>query len=258
MTPGAPPRLTFVRGFSLTELAVVLVIVALLIGGMLLPLASQDELRRTQDTQKLLKEAQEALTGFAAAYGRLPCPAMAASNGLESFAAGGSASDGNCSNFYDGFLPATSLGLAPANQNGLLVDAWNQPIRYAVYSGTINGIVNPFTRANGMRSATVPELAKDTVPLLSVCATATGIAAGDCGSAIALTQKAPVVVFSIGKNGATGGIGADEAANGDNDPVFVSHDPAPANAGNGEFDDLVVWLSPNILFHRMIAGGQLP
>lgn len=258
MRPGVSPRLTFVRGFSLTELAVVLVIVALLIGGMLLPLSSQDDFRRNQETQRLLKEAIEALTGYAAANGRLPCPATSASAGLESFAAGGSVSDGSCSNFYDGFLPATTLGLAPTNQNGLLVDAWTQPIRYAVHTGTVNGVANPFTRTNGMRNATIPELSSDTLALLSVCTSATGITGTDCGAASRLTHKAPLVVFSYGKNAATGGAGVDESANRDADPVFVSHDPTPASATNGEFDDSLMWLSSNILFHRMLASGQLP
>ncbi len=256
MNIGVLPRLTLARGFTLTELAVVVAIIALLIGGMLMPLLAQDDVRRSQQTQKQLKEAIEALIGHAAANGRLPCPATAASNGQESFAAGGSALNGNCSNFQDGFLPAATLGLAPTNSNGLLIDAWNQPIRYAVYTGTINGAVNPFTRIDGAKGATMPELGK--VDALSICVSATGIAAANCGAAARLADRAPAVLLSIGRNGAIGGGGADEAANLNGDAVFVSHDPAPAGAANGEFDDIVVWLSPNLLFNRMIAAGRLP
>ncbi len=49
---------------------------------------------------------------------------------------------------------------------------------------------------------------------------------------------------------------ADETANGDNDRVFVSHTPTPP--GLNEFDDLVIWISPNILYNRLIAAGRLP
>ena len=238
MNIGVLPRLTLARGFTLTELAVVVAIIALLIGGMLMPLLAQDDVRRSQQTQKQLKEAIEALIGHAAANGRLPCPATAASNG------------------QDGFLPAATLGLAPTNSNGLLIDAWNQPIRYAVYTGTINGVVNPFTRIDGAKGATMPELGK--VDALSICVSATGIAAANCGAAARLADRAPAVLLSIGRNGAIGGGGADEAANLNGDAVFVSHDPAPAGAANGEFDDIVVWLSPNLLFNRMIAAGRLP
>ncbi len=256
MNIGVLPRLTFTRGFTLTELAVVVAIIALLIGGMLMPLLAQDDFRRSQHTQKQLKEAVEALIGHAAANGRLPCPATVASNGQESFAAGGNTVNGNCSNFHDGFLPAATLGLAPTNINGLLIDAWNQPVRYAVYTGTINGVPNPFTRTDGARGATMPEVGK--VDALSICTSATGITAANCGTAARLTDRAPAVLLSIGRNGAIGGGGADEAANLDGDAVFVSHDPAPAGAANGEFDDIVVWLSPNLLFNRMIAAGRLP
>lgn len=259
MTLGAgsvPRRLTFVRGFTLTELAVVLFIVALLIGGMLIPLAAQDDIRRSQETQKLLKDATEALVGFAAANGRLPCPATAASSGQESFAVSGNAANGNCSNFHDGLLPAAALGLAPTNQNGVLVDAWNQPVRYAVFTGMIGGVMNPMTRTDGIKNATMPLVAAATA--LSVCSSATGVTANNCGAAARLTDKAPAILFSTGKNGAAAGTGTDEAANQNGDAVFVSHDPTPTGFVNGEFDDIVFWLSPNILFNRMITAGRLP
>ena len=42
------------------------------------------------------------------------------------------------------------------------------------------------------------------------------------------------------------------------DRVFVSHIPTASSATNGEFDDIVIWLSPNILFGKMVAAGKLP
>jgi prepilin-type N-terminal cleavage/methylation domain-containing protein len=252
MNRAVPPRLTFAHGFTLTELSIVLVIVALLIGGMMLPLSAQDDVRRTQETQKSLNDARDALIGFAVANGRLPCPATVASNGIESFVAGGNPSNGICSDFYSGFLPAAQLGLGPTNNNGLSLDAWNQPIRYAVWGAgsSINGISNPLTRTDGLRSASMTSVA--TTVLVSACASSTGISGTDCGTASILTNHAPVLLFSTGKNGGTGAPSADEAANLDADPVFVTHEPSPT------FDDLVIWLSPNILFNRMIAAGRLP
>lgn len=243
-------------GFTLTELAVVLAIVALLIGGLLMPLAEQDNMRRTQETRKILADASEALIGFAAANGRLPCPATLGGGGQEGFAAGGGPANGNCSNFFDGFLPAAALGISPIGADGLALDGWNRPIRYAVYPDTVGGIGNPFTRTDGVKAATMSALATRTA--LSVCATSTGITAGNCGTATKLTDKAPAVLFSTGRNAPTGGAGSDEAANLNGDGVFVSHDPSPNSAANGEFDDLVAWLSPNILYNRMIAAGRLP
>jgi hypothetical protein len=71
------------------------------------------------------------------------------------------------------------------------------------------------------------------------------------------------VIYSTGKNGGYGGTGADELANpnsnsANNDRVFVSHLPTVSTSANGEFDDIVIWLSPNLLFGNMVAAGRLP
>jgi prepilin-type N-terminal cleavage/methylation domain-containing protein len=253
-------------GFTLTELAVVLVIVALLIGGMMMPLGAQDDLRRTAETQKTLADIQEALIGFAAANGRLPCPASSASNGVESPSPVGGV--GACASPYDGFVPAVTLGLSSVNENGYAIDAWNNPIRYAVFPQNIAGAANRFTTANGMRDATMAAIAS-TNPLLSVCSsgsavTSPGSPGAACTSAGKLTDSAVAVIYSLGKNAATGGTGPGERNNPNPnatiaaDPAFVSHTPTAAGAADGEFDDIVIWLSPNILFSRMIAARQLP
>lgn len=249
------------KGFTLIEMAVVLLVVTLLLGGLLVPLTTQIEQQKISETQKLLEEAKEALIGFALANGRLPCPASANSNGQESFAAGGSAVDGNCSNFFDGFLPAATLGFNPVDSNGYAIDGWGLPqnrIHYAVAKTTVNDIPFPFTQTDGMKSATMSKISD--ADLLYVCASAPTVATS-CGAATTLTDKAIFVVYSVGKNAATGGTGSDEAANPNpnspnNDRVFVSHTQSAA-AGN-EFDDIVTWLSPHILFNRMITAGRLP
>ena len=62
-------------GFSLIEMAIVLFIVALLLGGLLPTVSSQIEQQHTNETRKQLDEIQQALLGFAVINGRLPCPA---------------------------------------------------------------------------------------------------------------------------------------------------------------------------------------
>lgn len=255
----ATPRLT--KGFSLVEMAMVLAIVALLLGGLLPTLSAQRESQRINETRKQLEEIQQALIGFAIANGRLPCPASS-SNGEESFAAGGDASNGLCSIFFNGFVPAVTLGISPVNDQGYVLDGWNNGIRYAVANNTINGVANAFTRIDGMKNATMASIAN--ANLLYVCVSATGITASDCGpSSNKLTEKAPALIYSTGKNGGYGGSGIDELANpnpnsSNNDRVFVSHIPTPSTATNGEFDDIVIWLSPNILLNRMVTAGKLP
>lgn len=240
-------------GFTLVEMAIALLIVGLLLGGLLMPLQSQVNNQRVAETQKYLDQIRDALLGFAAANGRLPCPASAVSAGGESPTGGGA-----CAPVppYNGFLPAVTLGLSPVNAAGLAIDAWGNPIRYAVT--TANG--SAFTTAGSMRATGIGALAPD----LRVCASATGITATDCGPAAnALTNNAVIVVYSLGRNAGSGGTGTDETANpnpnsANNDPVFVSHPPAEAGAANGEFDDIVTWLSPNTLYNRMLAAGTLP
>lgn len=250
-----------VAGFSLVEMAIVLAIVGLLLGGLMPTLSVQMESQRINETRKQLDEIQQALVGFTIANGRLPCPASS-SNGEESFTAGGDASNGICSNFFNGFVPAVTLGISPVNNQGHMLDGWSNSIRYAVASNTVSGVTNTFTRTDGMKNATMGKIAS--ADLLYICASATGITASDCGTASnKLTGTTPAIVYSTGKNGGYGGTGIDEFANPNrnslnNDRVFISHTPTPSAAANGEFDDIVIWLSPNILFNRMVAAGKLP
>ncbi len=247
-------------GFSLIEMAVVLMIVGLLLAGLVPTLSSQMEQRQVNETRKQLDEIQQAMIGFTIATGRLPCPAFPPSNGQESFATSptvGNATNGICSNFYNGFVPAAALGITPVDAQGYMLDGWNNRIRYAVANNTVSGVPNTFTSTHGMRSATMDNIAN--ANLLNVCMSATDITGSDCGAALnMLTDKVPVVIYSTGKNGGYGGTGFDEVANLDGNRVFVSHTPTPSTAANGEFDDLVIWLSPNILFNRMVAAGKLP
>jgi len=236
-------------GFTLIEMAVVLVIVGLMLGGLLLPLSAQMDTRAYQDTSKRLDEIKETLIGFAMANGRLPCPASNTSNGVEDPVGGG-----NCNHNYDGYIPAVTLGIGNVDVNGYALDGWGSStvnrIRYAVTKNNANA----FTTSNGMHNTGMATLAPD----LYVCATGAGVNANNCGTATPLTTSAVAIVFSEGKNAAVGGVGTDESKNYDSNQVFVSHEPSSASAANGEFDDLVTWVSPSLLYSRMVSSGQLP
>ncbi|MCW5592931.1 MAG: type II secretion system protein, partial [Burkholderiales bacterium] len=163
------------RAFTLLEVMLVMLILAILLTGLSVPLATQIALRRQEETRRILDDAREAVLGFAATQGRLPCPASASSRGEESFAPGGSALDGNCSNFYDGFLPAATLGLSPLDPDGFARDGWGtgaNRIRYAVFGDgrAVGSVANPLTRANGMRMATLAALG-DASGYLVICGT---------------------------------------------------------------------------------------
>ena len=247
------------RAFSLIEVMVVLVVLTILLSGLALPLAAQLNLRRMGETRRQLDEAADALLGFAAAHGRLPCPAAAGSLGLESFAPGEDASSGGCSAFHDGFLPGATLGLAPLDGEGFVRDGWSSRIRYAVFGAgaSINGISNPLTRANGMQAATLPELAA-APHYLFICSTGALSTHSGCGPAAnQLTRRAAFVLISLGPNAAaTPAPGSDEARNVAGDPVFVHRDPSIG--GENAFDDLLHWVPIHLVVNRLIVAGRLP
>lgn len=210
------------RGFTLVELAIVLVIVALLAGGLMITMTSQIDQRQRSEARQQLEDARDALLGYAAAHiatdgkPHLPCPDTD-DDGLEN-------RDGDLCTSASGFLPNNDLGLSRQ-------DPWGNRIRYHVHA-------NLARRDVGFKFSTTGDLR-----LCEQAACVTVIAA-----------SLPVVLIAGGRNGV--GSDLDELENNDGDRDYVSHPPSGADAG--AFDDLVIWLSPNILFNRMIAAGRLP
>jgi len=249
------------EGFTLIEVMVVLVILTVMLSGLALPIAAQLQARRQEEARRQMDEAKEALLGFAVAHARLPCPASAGSGGLESFAPGGDAVNGNCSNFYDGFLPGATLGLAPLVE-GFVRDPWmsaGSRVRYAVFGAgsDVNGVVNPLTRANGMQSATLAGLGAAPHYIL-ICSSGALANASSCGPAAnQLTFRAAFVLLSLGANGgAQPAPGTDEARNLAGNPVFIHREAS--NALGNEFDDLVSWVPVHLVVNRLLVAGRLP
>jgi prepilin-type N-terminal cleavage/methylation domain-containing protein len=243
------------QGFTLLELAISLVIVSLVSGGLMMALSARHNTLATSETQHRINNARDALLGFAAANGRLPCPAAPGKTGLESPPGGGT-----CTNPWDGFLPAVTLGLAPTNAQGYALDDWGNPIRYVIttYGDTDYCAGHMFATTNCLKAAW---LNKQAAPDLHVCSSATGMsgngASANCAAGSTLASNAVAVIFSRGANGGAHPRSLDESANGNVDRLFVSHTQTAAGTAN-EFDDIVTWLSPNIFYYRLIAAGRLP
>lgn len=117
----------------------------------------------------------------------------------------------------------------------------------------------------------MPAIAAST-SLLTVCSTAS-TSATSCSAGIPLANGTAIaVVYSVGKNGVLytegtaedcltpgatcAGVSADETENVDLDAVFVSR--PQSSAAGAEFDDMLLWISPSMLFGRLIAAGQQP
>jgi len=127
-----------------------------------------------------------------------------------------------------GFIPAIALGLKGArNANGLLIDPWGSPLRYSV--------------------TTV--FAKPTLVTMTAAGT---MEIRDASGGAIIANAIPAVVLTEGKNWATS-TSTDESENRDGDITFVS-----AGYSETNFDDLVIWLSSNILRTKLIAAGKLP
>jgi len=118
------------QGFTLTEMAVVLVIVGLLF-VFLIPVSNTlRSNQRRAATEQTLKNIQAALNNFVILNKRLPCPAdgsLAIPTGKE-----GTRVNGDCANNQaDGIVPWVALGLTTS----ATLDAWNDQITYRVGYG---------------------------------------------------------------------------------------------------------------------------
>ncbi|MBL8482748.1 MAG: prepilin-type N-terminal cleavage/methylation domain-containing protein [Rhodocyclaceae bacterium] len=231
-------------GFTLVEAAIVLVLVGLLVGGLAIPLAARMEQRHYEQTRQSLGDIREALLGYAAARGYLPCPARSATDGAEDRAPGGAC------NRHSGLLPWRSLGTGDG-------DDWGRQFHYRVSAAFSDASNRPNLFSHGDLHLRTRD------------------AAGNAQELASPDGLAPVVVLSHGPNGywATGKTGlaqtegpatnVDErqnAAPGSDDRVVYARAPSRNDdpARGGAIDDEVLWISPYVLLARLIQGGRLP
>lgn len=278
------------RGFTLIELAIVLVVITILIGGLAMPLSAQIQARRIAETKKLMEEAREAIIGYAmgnTAPGMcsctysgglfvtsscsvaLPCPStdptgtgtLTQNYSRHYLPCPDTDNDGKENRGLAGNPDActAAVGLFPwvtlatANQ-----DAWGNRIRYAVAEDLAN-------KSIGFYSQPVPAGAWNQVM--------SGTTQCDPLN-VDVAADVPVVMLSHGPNGrgarnisipegnatppTPAAIGVDELQNlgslqnGCTSRSFISGPPSEA------FDDLVMWISDGLLKSRVCPAGGCP
>jgi prepilin-type N-terminal cleavage/methylation domain-containing protein len=186
-------------GFTLTEIAVVLLIFGLLVGGMLYTYAAQVDQSNRLETQRRLESAKDLLIGYAIVNGMLPCPATSGSS-TPSYTTPSDIST-PCTDYFTGFLPGSTIGFQPVDASGFALDAWNNRIRYAVSQTIVAGSVPHFTSSTNLKNNGVSTQPNDLV----ICTSSTGTSPlsvpPSCGTSISATNQKTLaaLVLSPGK-----------------------------------------------------------
>lgn len=242
-------------GFSLVELAVVVVLMGILMGLGLRTLRATQENTAWSETRAKQERIKTALIAHLRSKGRLPCPdAALPPTGVEPAAC--------LVNAGRGVLPWQSLGLSM----GDVQDGWANFFTYRVANRT------PATATNWTLKGAAPAAGPFTIAEFTTPLTALTLQqrsdAGVLGAAI--TPHPVVMIISHGKNGSgartrngTAVIplpaGADELANaGAASTSFVMRSPTEDSAATGgAFDDIVAFMTPQDLLGPLVSEKTL-
>ncbi|OUD14556.1 hypothetical protein [Thioflexithrix psekupsensis] len=287
-------RINFSLGFTLLEMAILLLVIGLILSGLLPTLSVVVENRKRAQAMSELKEIREALLGFAVIHKRLPCPAVSLSAGRE---LPNPPSDADC-NRPIGFLPASTLGLinvdtpvgniinfwdAPNrfSPQALMLDPWGQPYLYGIYQN--DPACDRLTKPNAL-TINQPIFSGNNCQVLKTKTSCEhpGLKIFDCTTCdnnpanlllneqFLLTKEAVAVVFSQGKFTVDTqtrinyplewvNLSREITEEFPDLPLCRERDVFITGTYNHvdskyRFDDLMVWISPTVLYHRISNG----
>jgi len=245
------------KGFTLIELAVVLVVVGIILGGFIGTLTSRINVTKKSDALSDLEDIKQSMMAYSFVNGYLPCPDCAVVAGdCTAALVGDGISDYNvgnarCSlNEAVGHVPWVTLGLGRG-------DSWGNHYRYAVQNEYADeSVVFTLSSSAGIASIKEPDFAADN----------TG------ATAHSLAENIVAIIFSHGSNGygaisednlartAIPAANVDELENTDNDAEYYMRPETSAETtiAGKEFDDIVIWISEFELKAKMVEAGKLP
>jgi len=217
-------------GFTLIEMAIVIIIVGIIISIVASVLPSLIASAKIRQTRALLEKADYALQGYSIANFRLPF-ADNNNDGLED------------AGVFTGTLPYRTIGLSSGN------DIWVNPIRYAVYgvAAGANNLTQNFADANAFCAAI--SSASTAAFDINIVHTTT---ANPCSGAAAATASNQAYVL------ASGGLTDMDGANGyfdDCNGLAGAGFNIPGKIQDTTYDDLVRAYSLNELNQKNCSGA---
>ncbi|MGO9444657.1 MAG: type II secretion system protein [Thiobacillaceae bacterium] len=233
------------QGFTLIELAIVLVVLTVLAAGLLMPLSATIQIKRNEATQVTLEQARDALIGYAMAHTAvdpltgnvrhyLPCPADSTGQELPR-------ANLACPS-QQGTFPWVTLGVGGS-------DAWGNRLYYAVDTNYSQPFSSTSTTNDNLQVCTAAGCPAGTLSANNLAALVTSRGQNGWGAISANSTYA---------NAHTAPTSADELENTNKDSNFVMRPATQASATTTEFDDLVVWLPVSTLLARVCPAGGCP
>lgn len=263
------------KGFSLIELAMVLFIVGLLLGGLLIPLSTSIEQQNRELAEEQLTQVRDALLGFSIINGRLPCPDCPDDTiGTCNAAAAAEVNDGQ--EDLVGTAPnrtcRTDVGNVPwVDLQVDEDDAWGNHLTYrpsANFSRESNTAICG-TAAIGISfelctTADVDIYSTYSSPYGGNPDVADNVVAVvvSHGSNYLETVQTDQEVENYGRNPVNPDTGvnilAAYTASDYDANVFLLQGYDQDASGNIEFDDLLIWIPSTVLMNQMVSAGRLP
>jgi prepilin-type N-terminal cleavage/methylation domain-containing protein len=239
------------RGFTLLELAVVMVIIGLLLAIWSYTVPWIDEEGARERTRAIMEEANQSLLAFARTNHRLPCPDTN-NDGVEGGVGGCQAAD------VTGTVPHETLLLSAPVQ-----DAHHVPVAYTLYRNPVAGadlgrLVNRIDTMDDVDGA------NNVTGTLNVCdfcealrngnpTAGSGFAStsiqnttGGCGGGVLLNQA-----YVLASSGFEDRDGDSLLFDGDNATAPPTCFASPSRGRSSEYDDIVVAISFNLLIGEL-------